>query len=159
MRIDATDSINLSFLRPYYELSSKGCKCRWLSFSHEKLQNKRKETSSVLRSVHPRFKCLCWVLKNRWSFNSLECLLIWSLLLIYLHFIGVCRTPMYSTRYDFRNPKFEHSESQRIEMSMWRHDIVTLHRDGFLHHNVVTLHGDVCLQTWNKTSQTPVISD
>ena len=39
--------------------------------------------------------------------------------LIHIHqnwklLIGVCRTTMYSTRPVFRNPKFEHSESQRI---------------------------------------------
>ena len=37
--------------------------------------------------------------------------------------IGVCRAPSYSPSYVFRNPKFEHSESQRIAI---QHDVMTL---------------------------------
>ena len=33
-------------------------------------------------------------------------------------FIGVCRTPMYSTRPVFRNSKFEHRELQRIAINV-----------------------------------------
>ena len=33
-------------------------------------------------------------------------------------FIGVCRTPMYSVMPVFRNPKFEHNESQGIAINV-----------------------------------------